>query len=435
MLEPDFIAPIRNRFGRRGIAKKMDLLDVSSRGVKNIAYAGKMTNHNSLACEKRWQAILYQIGIFSKSGIFRVIRYSFGGAVNLPESVKVFWVLWLTGGRVKIIFTSKFSKPNILILGGPRSGSTWLAKIFDSSADVLYRHEPDAVYRTANIPHHPESGDIDGLALPAAQYLSDISRIRHIKASGSLPSFPKSYRAPICEGIRNILIMACKVLGKATRPLGRELGFQIPDLIRVGDHSGVIVVVKSVDSLARAKLFSMADPSLKIVHIIRHPCAIVASQLRGKKLRIMSGETFLKTQAKMPKAKERGFSLSFLQNLSTEEQFASSWMLQNEKVMEDMSDNPNYRLVVYENLCANPLSVVEDLFTYAGIPMDRQSRDFINLSQSGDGENEKYFQIVRNSAKASQKWKEELSPDQISRVWNLVRDSRPGSLFEAPEIG
>ena len=31
----------------------------------------------------------------------------------------------------------------ILVLGYPRSGTTWLAKIFDSHPDILYRHEPD----------------------------------------------------------------------------------------------------------------------------------------------------------------------------------------------------------------------------------------------------------------------------------------------------
>ena len=37
---------------------------------------------------------------------------------------------------------SEASAP-ILLFGMPRSGTTWLGKIFDSHPQVLYRHEPD----------------------------------------------------------------------------------------------------------------------------------------------------------------------------------------------------------------------------------------------------------------------------------------------------
>ena len=30
-----------------------------------------------------------------------------------------------------------------IIIGAPRSGTTWLAKVFDSHTGVFYRHEPD----------------------------------------------------------------------------------------------------------------------------------------------------------------------------------------------------------------------------------------------------------------------------------------------------
>lgn len=35
----------------------------------------------------------------------------------------------------------------LLLLSAPRSGSTWLGKIFDSHPDILYKHEPDTVLR------------------------------------------------------------------------------------------------------------------------------------------------------------------------------------------------------------------------------------------------------------------------------------------------
>lgn len=40
----------------------------------------------------------------------------------------------------------------VLILGAPRSGTSWLAKMFDSHPDVLYRHEPDTVRRAEDLP-------------------------------------------------------------------------------------------------------------------------------------------------------------------------------------------------------------------------------------------------------------------------------------------
>ena len=44
----------------------------------------------------------------------------------------------------------------IFVFGMPRSGTSWLGKIFDSHPDVVFRHEPDIDFRNTSIPWYPE---------------------------------------------------------------------------------------------------------------------------------------------------------------------------------------------------------------------------------------------------------------------------------------
>ena len=46
-----------------------------------------------------------------------------------------------------------------LVFGLPRSGTTWLGKIFDSHPMTLYRHEPDSVERISGVPLLPDAPD------------------------------------------------------------------------------------------------------------------------------------------------------------------------------------------------------------------------------------------------------------------------------------
>ena len=50
--------------------------------------------------------------------------------------------LGATVGPAKLVFP----------LGAPRSGTTWLAKLFDCHPDVLDRNEPDSVLQDPNLP-------------------------------------------------------------------------------------------------------------------------------------------------------------------------------------------------------------------------------------------------------------------------------------------
>jgi hypothetical protein len=45
-----------------------------------------------------------------------------------------------------------FPENSVIILGLPRSGTTWISKILDSHPAVVYRHEPDSVKKLRNVP-------------------------------------------------------------------------------------------------------------------------------------------------------------------------------------------------------------------------------------------------------------------------------------------
>ena len=59
----------------------------------------------------------------------------------------------------------------ILLLGSPRSGTTWLGKLFDSHPNTLYLHEPDSVLVNRKIPFQVQVDETDHYLGQASDYL------------------------------------------------------------------------------------------------------------------------------------------------------------------------------------------------------------------------------------------------------------------------
>lgn len=316
----------------------------------------------------------------------------------------------------------------ILVFGLPRSGTSWLGKIFDSHPDTLYRHEPDTAVKADAIPLAPGVDELDGYAMALVAYLNEMVDVRSTKVSAKLPVFRKSYLGPLRYQARQKAIWAAKVGSH----LFGELS--VPDLMTGREKRDVRLVWKSIESLGRLGMLSRLNRDFRILHIVRHPCGYIASTLRGEAgAKFVSAtpaaedhhmfEMLLSTEP----ARARGLTIGKLTDLSAAERLAWRWLLFNEKAMLDAEAAGNCLALRYEDLCADPMAESKRLFAFTGLDWAAQTESFISRTVSRD--DTAYYSLYKNPLRTANGWREDMARDDIARVRDIVADSRPGQLY------
>lgn len=304
----------------------------------------------------------------------------------------------------------------IFTYGSGRSGTTLLAKLIDSSRSVIYRHEPDKTSPNSDIPFLPEAEQYQQYADASRHYLNQLRNDRSAFVNGKKPQFEKAFRRPAGTLFRRCLIPAITLAEKA------GLNLPIPDLAKDDNYT---TVIKSVNSLGRVPMFAQAMPDMKFIHIVRHPGAIIASQLRGIEQKKMGQELFINSVSKMSNARSFSIDIESISNASFEEQSAYIWMVQNDKSYRELSGNPNYMLVSYEDLCVNMADRVETLCQFMGISFDSQMRHFITMLARTDGESG-YFSVMKNPLANIDKWETTIDSDTRDKIQGIIEQSEIG---------
>ncbi len=318
----------------------------------------------------------------------------------------------------------------VLLIGSPRSGTTWLGKIFDSHPDVIYRHEPDSLPDPYGIPFLPDRCDDQEILDRSRRYIRSLAGCRKLRAVGGRPYFAKRYRNGFLDAAFRAGIFSLKGLDRIMPMLGLDRMSLPSFLYPQRPDTRMTVVIKSVSSLGRIGLFAAACPDMPIIYIIRHPCGYVASRLRGVKLNVMSDAAYERDLCRqMPEARQLGWSLEDVADFSPAERFAFSWSLLNERAMRVAEGSARIHTVFYEDLCINPQAEAERMFAFTGLEMSAQSKAFIAESMGAKNDNG-FYSIHKNSKAQIDKWKEELSPAEIARIMDVVTRSRPGKIYE-----
>ncbi|GAB4118835.1 MAG: hypothetical protein Tsb008_01870 [Rhodothalassiaceae bacterium] len=318
--------------------------------------------------------------------------------------------------------------PLVLIIGSGRSGTSWIGRIFDSLDSVLYLHEPDLVIYDPEFPVVPDPDRFETLLPHADALLDRLAAARPLKAVASRPIFRKSWRRPAAHHLRVLLIYGLRL---AEEVLGNRVQrIPIPDMIDKSARGPQTTVIKSVTGLARLSYFATVRPDMPILHVMRHPCGMVASLLRGIAKGKMPRPHVYDRQLALPPARRRGLDRKAIDRMSDLELSATLWTIMHEWALERCPEGARVLNVRYDDLCADPLHEAQKMLSFCGLPFDSGVEAFIRSGlEAPTGGKNAYHSVIRNPAIAANKWREELSPAQIERIHEIVGDSVPGRLF------
>lgn len=208
--------------------------------------------------------------------------------------------------------------------------------------------------------------------------------------------------------------MALKAIERCVGRAASRL--RIPRALDAPSGGDAHFVIKSVSSLCRAYLFSLADPGARIVHMVRHPCAVVASRLRGVSKGLLKPAVFLDALLGMEEAAWYPLTREDLVRASYEEQLAYQWMIQNDKVLAEMNGSTRYKVVIYENLCQQVGSGTRDVFAFADLEWNAQTERFIRRLETSHRHAARYFSVIRSPLSGTNAWRHELREEQINRI-------------------
>lgn len=319
-------------------------------------------------------------------------------------------------------------KPCILLFGLPRSGTTWIGKLFDSHPDTLYRHEPDSV-RKLKMPLFPEKEGAARYREELEGFVGALPQMRSPEVVGKQPLFPKSYQSAAGLAAYRASVLAAKAVSRVRRH------FPSPYRPTASGLERARVVWKSIESQGRLGACMGALPEARAIHLVRHPCGYVASVLRGEAAKRFNDVTptaerlwVLKLLLATAPGKSYGVSLDELACLTPEERLAWRWVLTQEKTLADVAGCNRVLTMRYEDVCADPFEGTRRMFAFAGLDFPSQTERFVQASTGAT--HKAYYSVFKNPRAAAEHWRSELPSSVIDRILGVVRNSSVRDLYE-----
>ena len=288
---------------------------------------------------------------------------------------------------------------SIFILGTERSGSTWLANIFDSHPGILFYMEPFAEYAEI-FPGFPgRNAYIDNPSGSTCDVLEQgYSRLYRMK-------YPLSFQPGRPQFLRKIDDMAVFLYGS----FGKALRYRMPktvlryDLLRLNQRNlpyrwrphkhaeSSVCVTKELRLNFKVPALAAVFQKAKAIVTIRHPGAQIQSIMRQFDKGGLSELQSLLSSFPGALLSHPRFQAYWdsIRDLNLTEDLPSIlglwWFVNNEVLIEDLtSSGLQYRIVPHEELSESPHQMIRNLFDLCAIEWRDEVGSYIDWSSNHD---------------------------------------------------
>lgn len=251
-------------------------------------------------------------------------------------------------------------KNMLAIFGVPRSGTSWVGQIFNSSPRVAYRFQPLFSYEFKDrINENSSSADIEKFNQDLLNARSDFVLQKTNISGKEGPGFIKSY--------------VDTLVWKEVRYLN---------------------VIENI----------IANSEYKLILVARHPCGVINSWLQAPKEFNKSWDI----------TKEWRFAEK--KNLNKPEEYNGyeKWKEAAKIFIKAKKEFPEKVMIVkYEDLVAEPYKKTKAMFDFASLPLEEQTTAFLQDSTSTTDKDP--YGVFRKFPD-TQKWKNELDKDIADKI-------------------
>lgn len=313
-------------------------------------------------------------------------------------------------------------KDMVMILGFPRSGTTWLSKILDSRPSTLILHEPDKHDNRnlilGNVPHFIKSTDWSKFA---PKYREGIEEALY-KTFPNLINFPCFKKEFVNLPYSIYFLTSCLY----------KLGILKNRLLVIKKNSEIELIWKSINQSCNIPFLFHTFPNLKIIYILRKPYSVIASMLKEG---LHKGDYKIICERKYSSFfKKNNLDLEYVKRMSKLKKRALLWRINCESALIDGQKNSRFYWLLYENLCKNPIEEIKRLHKFLGWKFMKETKDFIDESRGKCSPSILnritslgYYSVYHG--KNSTKYEKKLSKVEYNQIKNIVDESPLISLW------